>query len=406
MIKKAGDFPIFYLGVIVFGLVWTLFAFAIHAALTNNTLGADFATFWVGSRAALLEGQSPYSAEVTALSQQIIYQRPASPAEDQLAFAYPLPAVFLLLPVVWMSLDWAQAFWLALNILLLLSALFFLFPKTPGYIRFSYFLFYPVFFGLVLGNFAILISILILVFLQSLFLNPSKATLKAQIIAGVCLSFCIIKPQFAWAYLGLAVLLVLRNRLWPFFSTLVCTSAVLLGAAFLLVPDWPLQWVTRVNEYAAYVKGQPALSILLTHVLPQSLIPGAALLISLAVISISIFLIVCWWKGRLNALLLIAWAGFITYLIHPHGISYEQITFILPFLLWVFNKPAFKKTPAYLWFAAILLSWILFFLTFFKISLIAVNEFPFLFYITWMMVIFINSFTNGRRPVDSLKISI
>ncbi len=404
MFKTNNHFQKLLLRLLVFALMWALFAFAIHTALLDNTLGADFATFWIGSRAALLEGETPYSAEVTTISQQFIYHRPALPEEDQLAFAYPLPAVFLLLPVAWMNLDWAQAFWLALNILALLSTLFILFPKTAGYLRFTYFLFYPVVFGLILGNFAILISVFILIFLQGLLLNKNRPAIWMQVIAGICLAFCIIKPQFAWAYLLLAGLMGLRQKLCPFLTALASSAIILFVGSLILVHDWPLQWFKRVSEYATYVKGQPALTILLGHVSPQNLLSPLAMGITLLVVVLSFWMLYRWWQGHLAGLSLVVWVGFVTYLFHPHGISYEQITFILPFTLWVLNTQGNKISGKLLWFFAIALSWLLFFLTFWQISPIAVNEFPFLFYIVWMLYFFFKELRSIKdQPVTAIS---
>ena len=95
------------------------------------------------------------------------------------------------------------------------------------------------------------------------------------------------------------------------------------------------------------------------------------------------WIILAWWNKRISPALLPAWIGFLTYLIHPHGLSYEQLTFFIPFLLWAVLQPAsLRLTIA--WFASILLSWVFYFLTFFKVIPVAVNEYPFLFYILWL----------------------
>jgi hypothetical protein len=81
-----------------------LLAVAIHMITANNTLGSDFATFWIGSKSAVYEGLSPYSQEVIRFSQLFIYHRLAYPTEDQVAFAYPLQAVFIIAPFSWMDI--------------------------------------------------------------------------------------------------------------------------------------------------------------------------------------------------------------------------------------------------------------------------------------------------------------
>ena len=101
-----------------------LLAVAIHFITANNTLGSDFATFWIGSKSAVYEGKSPYSQEVIRFSQLFIYHRLAFPTEDQVAFSYPLQAVLVIAPFSWMDIAWAQAFWMSFTIITLLTALY------------------------------------------------------------------------------------------------------------------------------------------------------------------------------------------------------------------------------------------------------------------------------------------
>ena len=385
-------------------LVWGIFAVSIHTILQENTLGADFATFWIGSQTALLQGKTPYSQEVTLQSQKTIYHRPAKPDEDQLAFAYPFPGVFLIIPVVWMSLDWAQAFWMSLNILVLLSILFFIFPKSPGIIRFGLMLFYPVFFGIILGNFAILVGAFILVFLQEIFFKSNPAKQK-QIWIGMLISLCIIKPQFTWLYLLLAVIVALKSRLWAFLGSFFVSSLLLVITSLLILPSWPMEWFNRVSEYTAYVKGQPILLTYLQAFLPEAFVYPLAGLILFVLCLLSLWLGLKWWRNQFSPLLITAMAGGLTYLVHPHGISYEQITFLLPLLLWAVHAYKYqKRSTLIIWLISILLSWILFFLSFFKVILPAVNEYPFIFYLVWLLWLFWEKWANRNSKTDIAQV--
>ena len=85
-------------------LAFGLLTFGIHRAFANNTPGIDFYVYWQAGRAFFLEGQDPYSPEVSARIQNGIYHgRAALPGEDPMKFNYPpfalLPVMpFLLLP--------------------------------------------------------------------------------------------------------------------------------------------------------------------------------------------------------------------------------------------------------------------------------------------------------------------
>ena len=359
-----------------------LLAVAIHMMTVNNTLGSDFATFWIGSKSAVYEGKSPYSQEVIRFSQLFIYHRLALPTEDQVAFAYPLQAVFIIAPFSWMDIAWAQAFWMSLTIVTLITALYIFVPSAKGSVRFTFLLFYPVIFGIILGNFAILFTSFILLFLYLIYLrkSPGKWT---QIICAILLSIIIIKPQFAWGFFLLGFLVSLRHHYWAFLSTLVISTASQFILTILWKPTWPAEWIEILKFYAIYNHTKPTLFIHLERYLPTSWVAPAGAVIFLFGLIILAWIILAWWQGRVSQALLPAWVGFLTYLIHPHGLSYEQLTFFIPFLLWAVIQPASKRMTIN-WFASIILSWVLYFLTFFKVIPAAVNEYPFLFYILWL----------------------
>lgn len=359
-----------------------LLAVAIHFITANNTLGSDFATFWIGSKSAVYEGKSPYSQEVIRFSQLFIYHRLAFPTEDQVAFSYPLQAVLVIAPFSWMDIAWAQAFWMSFTIITLLTALYIFVPWAKGYIRYSFFLFYPVIFGIILGNFSILFTSCIILFLYLIYLkkSPNQST---QVICALLLSIIIIKPQFAWGFFLLGFLVSLRNRYWTFLGTLIISTTSQFILTILWRPTWPAEWIEIVKFYVIYNHVQPTLFIHLERYLSTSMVFPIAAIIFLFGLLILAWIILAWWNKRISPALLPAWIGFLTYLIHPHGLSYEQLTFFIPFLLWAVLQPAsLRLTIA--WFASILLSWVFYFLTFFKVIPVAVNEYPFLFYILWL----------------------
>jgi hypothetical protein len=65
------------------------FAYALHFLFKKNAVGADFFIFWNAGKAIFLEHKSPYLPEITLRIQMGIYQHPATPDQDQVAFAYP-----------------------------------------------------------------------------------------------------------------------------------------------------------------------------------------------------------------------------------------------------------------------------------------------------------------------------
>jgi hypothetical protein len=327
----------------------------IHTITRNNPLGADFYTFWVAGRAAL-QGQNPYSAEVTLQSQLGILGRPAQQGEDQLAFAYPPYSLFAILPVLWLPFDWAQAAWLSCLLLALLIIWRISFRNAPTWLPASFIFFYPVAFGLLLGNFAIILSLIFLGFYR--FCVEKTPSVRLQVLYGILLAWTTIKPQFSWAFLLFTLLIILRRQLWPLLASLLGSSLLWTGLGWLLAPNWPVLWVKRLSEYAAYVQSQPVLTLALDF-LPST--TKTALLI----ISAAISLIVSFWLGRaffLNqrpALQLFAWAGLITFLFHLHGMAYEQIVFLLPFGIWAASTQ--QTRSRHIWWGLLWLgSWVTF----------------------------------------------
>lgn len=337
-----------------------LFTVLLHTTLHTNPFGADFYTFWLAGRATFAEGQNPYSAEITLQSQMGIYGRPALPDEDQVAFAYPPYSLLAILPTAWMSYDWAQSYWLALNILLLISVLVFLKPGAPPLRNLLYLLFYPVAFGLILGNFAVPLGTFLLFF--HAFLIERKPSRTAQIAGGMAFAWVTTKPQFIWLFAIFIILFALRERLKPFLVSFFVSLAGMLAVSFLLVPDWLVRWLTRIGEYAGYVRSQPTLTALLTDWLAAP-IPVILTYIAFFVCAgLTIVLLRRWWRGALPVLLLWGWLGFLTYLVHPHGIAYEQISFLVPLALWAAAQNGRSaRLPLWIfWGGSFALSWVFF----------------------------------------------
>lgn len=373
-----------------------LFTVLLHATLYTNPFGADFYTFWLAGRATFAEGQNPYSAEITRQSQMGIYGRPALPDEDQVAFAYPPYSLLAILPTAWMSYDWAQSYWLALNILLLISVLVFLKPGAPPLRNLLYMLFYPVAFGLILGNFAVPLGTFLLFFYA--FLIERKPSRAVQIAGGLAFAWVTTKPQFIWLFALFILLYAARERLKPFLISFAISLTGMLAISFVLVPDWLERWLRRIGEYAGYVRSQPAITGLLAEGLPAPM-PAILTVVALFVCAgLTIVLLRRWWRGALPALLLWGWLGFLTYLFHPHGIAYEQISFLVPLALWAAAQNGRSaRLPLWLfWGGSFLLSWVFFVVG--KWVYHPADAWPLIFNGVWLTWRFVQ---QRRRPAEN-----
>ena len=78
--------------------------------------GNDFLARWVGAHYWVVRGINPYDPEVSLASQEMIYGRPANPAEgeDVAHFVYPLPAMIFFAPLAPFSYPVARAIWMTI----------------------------------------------------------------------------------------------------------------------------------------------------------------------------------------------------------------------------------------------------------------------------------------------------
>lgn len=220
----------------------------------KNPGGNDFLVHWMGSRALLEEGVSPYSDEVAMRIQTFAYGRPARPGEHELRVAYPLYSTFLFIPFALIKqFELARAAWMTLLELGLVGMVFLslrLFRWRSSLwivtilILFSLFWYHGLR-PLINGNAVILVAV---------FLWGGLLALRngADELAGVLFAFSTIKPQvvvvilvfiIAWALVQRR----LRMLIW-FFASLF----LLVAGAALILPDWLIQNIREVIRYPSY----------------------------------------------------------------------------------------------------------------------------------------------------------
>ncbi len=364
--------------------------------LSKSPLGADFYTFWLAARSNFMEGKNPYSEEVTLLSQIGIYGRPATSEQDQVAFAYPAYSLFILVPFAWMDYPWAESAWMVINILLLVSAAYLSFPKAPKWLGITFLIFYPVSFGLILGNFAVTIAAILILF-YGLFVHRATPSPVLQIIMGLGIAWITAKPQFTWFFLIFIALVALKRKYWYFLASLIACWLLLFGISFLTVPGWLPQWLARIQEYAGYVQSRPTISNFLAVFDSPQMISLGTWITGIACAGISVWLLFRWFKGQLPDIKLIAWIGFATYLFHPHGISYEQLCFLVPLLCWMGTKQKLDwKVDFAFWFFPLILSWGVFIIS--KWYIPSADEWPLFIYGIFLIWLFF--FSNDKKSKE------
>jgi hypothetical protein len=145
-----------------------------------------------------------------------------------------------------------------------------------------------------------------------------------------------------------------------------------------------MEWIMMVKSYSIYNQARPILITFLNHLAPAPVIPLIAIILFGLCILFYGYLIFSWWRNKISFAILSAWTGFLIYLIHPHGLSYEQLTFIIPFFFWIVLQPQSRQI-SWLWFCSLVLSWLFLFLTKLNIIPAAVNDYPFVCYVIWLV---------------------
>jgi len=319
---------------LVFLTILATFTYALSFLFEKNALGGDFFIFWNAGRAIFLEGKSPYLPEITLRIQMGIYGHPASPQQDQVAFAYPPYSLLVLFPTFWMPYPWGEAFWLALNLLLIITMILVLFPFAPKWLGFSFVLLYPVFLALIVGNFVALIGIILLLAYYLLF-NGKTTNPWTLIGLGISLAWCTAKFQFSWLFLIFLAFECLRQKLWFLVISFTASMFAFLSLSWILSPGWLREWAARLAIYSGYIKYETTTYGLLKSFLSET----PTFVISLVGVLLIGFITIAWFlrfrRTKENSLDIFLWCGFVTYLVHPPAVPYEQISLFVPLLYWV-----------------------------------------------------------------------
>jgi hypothetical protein len=234
---------------ILIGLSFTNYRFAVQ-----NPGGNDFLVHWVGTRALLVDGISPYSDTVALRIQRMAYGRPALPGEHELRVAYPLYSTGLFLPFAFISdYSLARALWMtALEVALVGLALLSLYLSRwkPGIWLLALFLLFTLTWyhgvrAVINGNAVILVAV---------FIAGALAAIQSgrDELAGVLLALSTIKPQVVILLVVFVWVWAISVKRWGIVNWTVISLVVLsIGAAF-FVPDWPLQNFWEVIRYPGY----------------------------------------------------------------------------------------------------------------------------------------------------------
>jgi hypothetical protein len=221
---------------------------------SRNAGGNDFLVHWMGSRALIKDGISPYSDETALRIQNFAYGRPAKAGEHELRVAYPLYSVVLFAPFALIDdFNLARAAWMTLLEVGLVALTFLslsLVRWRPGPVMLAVLLIFSVFWyhglrPLINGNAVILVAV-------GLVGGVLALRAGADELAGVLFAFTTIKPQVVVLVLAFVVVWGVANGRWRLIGWMLGTVLLLTLSAMLIFPDWIVQDLREVIRYPSY----------------------------------------------------------------------------------------------------------------------------------------------------------
>ncbi len=250
--------------------------FVVNVVFTHNTFtvlfpgGNDSLPRYVGAQAWLFEGLSPYSDEVTARAQKMIYGRLAGPDEDRQRFAYPFYVIFFYVPLAFFSWDWAQAIGIvilecAMILITIFSLRLYRWSPPPLILAFSLLwtmVWYHAVRTIIVVQFAGVAAFLIVLGLWAI-------KEKREVLGGIALALASAKPQMLFLLLPLIGIWSILNKRWRLALSISITMIILLGASFLFLPTWVSDMQTQLADYTQYTHIGSPLNILTTIVFPS-----------------------------------------------------------------------------------------------------------------------------------------
>lgn len=239
---------VLFLTVIIL-LTWANYRYAVQ-----NPGGNDFLVHWIGTRALLVDGLSPYSDEVALRIQEQAYGRPATSGEHELRVAYPLYSMIIFAPYALISnYPLARAFWMT-SLEIALVAISLLSIKLtrwkPGvWLLILFFIFSLVWYHgmrpLINGNAVILVTLFLLASIWMVKTNRDE-------LAGGLLAFSTIKPHIVLLPIVFMLIWTFAHKRFKVFLWLIISLIILSVIAAFFVPDWPIQNLREVLRYTAY----------------------------------------------------------------------------------------------------------------------------------------------------------
>ncbi|RLD11532.1 MAG: hypothetical protein DRI56_00955 [Chloroflexota bacterium] len=231
------------------GLLWGNYRFS-----ARNPGGNDFLPHWIGARAFIFDGISPYSEEVALRAQNIVLGHPAAQGQNENRVTYPLYSELLFAPFAFIA-DYtlARAVWMTvLEISLIIISLLSLSLvkwRPPVWLLTVYFIFTLLWYhaarAVINGNAVIIIGLL----LTGAFLAIRNGRDE---IAGFLLAYSTINPQLVFVIILFILFWSVSQRRWKIIGWFFGSLAALIVLGIFFIPNWITQNIWEVIRSAAY----------------------------------------------------------------------------------------------------------------------------------------------------------
>ncbi|OQY48877.1 MAG: hypothetical protein B6242_00990 [Anaerolineaceae bacterium 4572_78] len=254
MISKTSSKQWLIIAMLLLGLM-SIESLAIHYGYALENPGtADFFARWYGAKELVLHGRNPYHHDIELEAQEILFGRHTRSDEDQVNFAYPLYTIFIFLPLTLLSYAWAQAIWMTVLQFAMLGSALVLFDvirwHPPIWLRISTLLWTIVFYSgtraIMLGQFSVIVALCVFISIWGIMHGKDY-------LAGAILPLATIKPQMVFLLIPFFILWTFRQKRWNFLISFTVSTAVLMIASLIWLPDWLFSFLGNLSAYSGYV---------------------------------------------------------------------------------------------------------------------------------------------------------
>ncbi len=290
----------------------------------QNPGGNDFLARWNGAHEWLINGNNPYTNQVSEVAQKMIYGRLADPlkGEDVAHFVYPIYSMLFFAPFALMDYTLARAVWMTV-LELAMVALTFISLRLSGWkikpvslagILIFSILWYCSVRTIILGQFSGINALLILISLLCIKTEHDQ-------VAGILLALSTSKPQMSYLLIIFVIFWAIRSsrhRIWiSFFTAMIIMTVV----GWLLLPGWPIGWLQQLMNYPGYTDRIGSIVSIIAGVTP-----GIKDQVSTGLMIVFyVYMVFEWSRTRGNDIPTFLWTAYVT-LVITNFVAYRTAT--------------------------------------------------------------------------------